>query len=431
MIPTSLNRLLGQRSTLLLQGPMGSFFATLAKTLRAGGQQVVKVNFNAGDDHYFSEPGVVRFTEPMTRWPEFLTDLLERHDIDAVVVFGQMRDMHRYAIELAKARGITVYVFEEGYIRPDYVTLEVGGVNAESSIERDPEFYRRTPIEPMPAPVPTGQEFGTVADIAMTYAWEMWRGRHRYPHYVHHRCLHPVAEGLKWVRGAWRKYHHRWTERNVLPLLTRPENDKRFFLVPLQVYNDSQIRCHSRFVDVAEFITSTIESFAKHAPGDKWLVLKHHPLDRPYNNYRFLIEEVAREWGVTGRVFYIHDQHLPTLLRRACGVVTVNSTTGLQSLYHGTPVMTLGDCFYAIEGLVSTGRLEDFWHQPGQVDRALFTKFRAHLIRQTQLNASFYAGTPGLPPYSEAFKRAASASPKPRLDAQNAAWSASTLPTLK
>jgi capsular polysaccharide export protein len=50
MIPTSLDRLLCQRRTLMLQGPMGPFFERLARTLRAHGQQVWKVNFNAGDE---------------------------------------------------------------------------------------------------------------------------------------------------------------------------------------------------------------------------------------------------------------------------------------------------------------------------------------------------------------------------------------------
>jgi capsular polysaccharide export protein len=410
---------------------MGPFFAKLAKTLREHGQRVVKVNFNAGDDYFFDEPGVVRFTAPMTDWPAFVRSLLVQYQMDAVAVFGQMRDMHRHAIEVARELGVTVYVFEEGYIRPDYVTLEVGGVNAESGISRDPQFYRSAVIEPMPLPKPTGQEFRTVAELAMTYALAMWRGQERYPHYVHHRCLRPVTEGLKWVRGAWRKWRHGVAEQDMLPMLTHPAQHKRFFLVPLQVYNDSQIRCHSRFVDVAEFIANVIESFAQHAPADKLLVLKHHPLDRPYNNYRFLITELAREWGVTGRVHYIHDQHLPTLLRHACGVVTVNSTTGLQALFHNTPVIALGECFYGVPGLVNTGELADFWSEPGTVDRELFSKFRHHLIRETQLNASFYAGTPGLPSYSETCKRLASSGDKPMPDAQASAWSPSTFPTLK
>ncbi len=432
MIPISLDRLLSQRRTLLLQGPMGRFFATLAKTLRDHGQTVWKVNFNAGDEFYFPEQdGAWAFNQPPAEWPAWLRERLVSHQIDALVLFGQTRAMHDTALAEARALGITVYVFEEGYLRPDYVTLEIGGVNAESSIPRDAAFYRRLNIEPQPAPQPTHQQFGEVADIAMTYATELWKGRARYPHYEHHRCLHPVREGLRWVRGGMRKWKNRWLESDMLGFLSHPAQHKRYMLVPLQVHNDSQIIHHSRFGTVPNFIEEVMASFAVHAPADQLLVFKHHPLDRPYNDYRRLIARRATALGVAHRVHYIHDQHLPTLLMHAAGVVTVNSTTGLQSMYHSTPVITLGECFYAVPGMVHAGPLSEFWRHPGTVDKRLFARFRAHLLRETQLNASFYAETPGLPSSTETNRRRALSSSMPNASAQAASWSSPTVPTLK
>jgi hypothetical protein len=75
-------------------------------------------------------------------------------------------------------------------------------------------------------------------------------------------------------------------------------------------------------------------------------------------------------------------------------MVTINSTTGLQALHHGKPVITLGECVYAVEGLVHAGPLDLFWRNPGSVDMQLFYRFRHHLIQQSQLNASFYARVP-------------------------------------
>jgi len=265
----------------------------------------------------------------------------------------------------------------------------------------------------------------------MTYAVALWRGRSRYPHYEHHRCLHPVREGLRWVRGGWRKWKNRWLESGKLEFLSAPAQHKRYFLVPLQVHNDSQVLCHSRFGSVSAFIVEVMQSFAHHAPLDQRLVFKHHPLDRPYNDYRELISGLAQELGLVGRVHYLHDQHLPTLLQHARGLVTINSTTGLQSLFHGTPVVTLGECFYAVPGLVHAGPLEAFWHEPGKVDRGLYERFRAHTLRETQLNASFYADTPGLPSSTETSRRRALASLSPTAEAQALSWSSPTAPTLK
>ncbi|NDY91944.1 capsular biosynthesis protein [Ideonella sp. TBM-1] len=431
MIPTSLDQLLARSSTLLLQGPMGPFFWRLRNTLVDHGQQVHKVNFNAGDDHFYDGPGVTHFRDPASAWGDCLDELLQRHAVDAVVLFGQNRWMHETAIQRARARQVDVFVFEEGYVRPDYVTLELGGVNAESRIPRDPQFYRDWVPQVIPAPRPTRQQFSVVADISMTYAWAERHGRKAYPHYKHHRDLGPVSEGLRWVRGGYRKWKNHFAEAAMLPYLSAPDQHKRYFLVPLQVYNDSQIRCYSPYDHVAGFIEHVMDSFAAHAPQDKLLVLKHHPLDRPYNDYRQLIERLADQHGIAGRVHYLHDQHLPTLLQHAAGVVTVNSTTGLQSLYHRTPVITLGDSVYDVPGLVHTGELADFWQDPGTVDVDLFHRYRAYLVWETQLNASFYGETPGLPSYTETSRRWAASKGKPSAPAQAATWPSSTLPTLK
>jgi hypothetical protein len=48
--------------------------------------------------------------------------------------------------------------------------------------------------------------------------------------------------------------------------------------------------------------------------------------------------------------------------------------------------------------LVFDGELADFWQAPGEVDRPLYERFRAHLIASSQLNASFYAHRPALQP---------------------------------
>lgn len=392
---------------------MGPFFSHLARVLRDHGQAVWRVSFNGGDDWYCAANDVViRFQDSMAQWPDFLAQTIDTLRIDTLVLFGQSRPLHQIALERARALGLAVFVFEEGYVRPDYVTLELGGVNGWSTIPRHREFYDAMNPESPPAPEPTHQSFSQVAGIAMTYAMACMATRWRYPHYTHHRSLHPISEGLRWVQGGMRKWVRRIKERNALPELIAPARSRRWFLVPLQVHNDAQVRDHSPFAGIRDFIDTVMQNFAQHARADEWLVFKHHPLDRPYNDYSNYIAARARELGVIERVRYIHDQHLPTLLKHTRGVVTINSTTGIQSLYHGTPVLPLGDCLYAVPGLVHSGPLETFWHEPGTVDAELFQRFRSYLVRQCQLNVSFYGTAPGLPVYSKgASARRLSSSP--------------------
>src|SRR5690606_12055041 len=144
----------------------------------------------------------------------------------------------------------------------------------------------------------------------------------------------------RWTRGALRKARYRVRERGMEARLTG-ELSGRFFLVPLQVHCDFQL-ANSDYASIEEFSLEVIATFATEAPPDTHLVLKHHPMDRPYRDYTRLFAEEARRRGLEGRIHYIHDQHLPSLLAAARGVIVMNSTVGLQALRLGTPVLALG-----------------------------------------------------------------------------------------
>ena len=99
---------------------------------------------------------------------------------------------------------------------------------------------------------------------------------------------------------------------------------------------------------------------------------------------------MALVYGLEGRLYYVHDTDLPALLQNAEGSVLINSTVGISSMYHGTPVKALGDAIYDIEGLTHQGTLDSFWHNPDPVNRELFSRFRQYLINKTQVNGSLY-----------------------------------------
>jgi capsular polysaccharide export protein len=147
---------------------------------------------------------------------------------------------------------------------------------------------------------------------------------------------------------------------------------------------------------VEQFIESTVRSFALHAPADTLLVFKHHPMDRGYKDYSRLISDLARETGMNSRLFYVHDQHLPTMLQYARGVVVINSTVGFSSLDHSTPIKVCGNAIYDLPGLAYQGKLDDFWRDAphSKHDVTLHRNFRAKLISTTQLNGSFYRRMP-------------------------------------
>lgn len=379
----------GQR-VVLLQGPMGPFFSRLARELRGHGARVTKVNFNAGDALFYRGEDVVSFRGTREEWPSAFRAILGEARPAAVILFGDSRPLHVAAIEIARDYGVSVLVFEEGYLRPDCITIEQGGVNQNSSMPRDIGAY---PTElDAPELVPIGSTYRYMASFACCYSLALTFFGWRYPGYRHHKRLNAFYEAFAGVRSFFRWLRYSFTERAIMKRIERRWIGK-FFLVALQVHDDFQIK-NSRFEDVADFIREVVRSFAQHAPKDQRLVFKHHPLDRGYRDYGPLLRALAQTHGLGGRLVYVHDLHLPTLLRCARGCVVLNSTVGMSALFHGTPLKVLDNAVYDIPGLTAQIPLDEFWSSDAEVDALAYHRVRSFMLRENQGNGSFYRRHP-------------------------------------
>ncbi len=380
----------GVSRALLLQGPAGPFFQRLGQELREHGVAVTKVNLHAGDVVYYPGPDTVPYRGTLGGFEAWVAQQLVERRIDGLFLFGDCRAYHKAAIAAARAAGVKVWVFEEGYLRPDWITFEQDGVNGHSRMSRDPEVFLaayRAAGSPAEAPVlPVGDTFkegawySTVNAIAYTFA------NQGFPHYEHHRNLNAWYHAYSWVVGAARKQYFAQVEEGVLDDIVA-RFDGRYFFVPLQVHCDFQIQ-HSPYADVTDFIHEVVASFAEHAPRDHALVLKHHPMDRPFRDYTELFDELRERHGLEGRLYYIHDLHLPTLLKHARGCVTINSTVGLSAVHHRTPTKVMGNAVYDMRGVTHQGSLESMWHAPDPVDMETYHAFRWWLLQHNQANGN-------------------------------------------
>ena len=378
------------KNILLLQGPMGPFFKRFAQELEQKGANVVKVNFNAGDWFFFQKGR--NYRGALNDWSEYLSALVEDEKIDKVFLFGDERRYHKLAIsKVLKPKNIDVYVFEEGYLRPSFITLEESGVNGNSKIPKDASFYKNNHFigkSRTDKPAVKGQFFKSIL-FSILYGLAQWIGYSFFRKYKHHRCLNPFKQGVLWL-WAWlvKKPYYRISEKRSYKKIMKSYSNKYFF-VPLQVHNDFQIS-HSPYKDVEEFIDEIVASFAHHARKNTVLVFKHHPMDRPYRNYNRYLQQLSEKYQLTGRIFYLHDQHLPTLLRNAIGTIVINSTVGVSSLFHGVPVLVRGAAVYKISGLTYPSSLKNFWNDQGVVDKKLFKQYELYLKQNNQGHGSFY-----------------------------------------
>lgn len=379
------------RHFLFLQGVSTPFFNELAKRLRREGHKVSRINFCGGDRHFWNLKGAWNFRGKESEFAFFLQDKLTHNAITELVLFGDNRPLHRTAIEIAESAGLEIHVFEEGYIRPNWATLERGGVNAHSRLPRDPAWYREVsrhiPERTEIREVPTSLASRAYYDIR--YHLGNLRNPLLYPHYETHRPYKAPVEYAGWIkRFSLNPIYKRHAEREITGLLTA---DTPYFLLPLQLNADSQIAVHSPYNSMREVLEVSICSFAHHAPRDSHLVIKNHPLDTGFVHYPRIIHALIRHLGIDPmRVHYLEHGDLDLLLKHAQGSIMVNSTVGVLSLSFGRPTCVLGEAIYQMPGLTHQGDLDSFWHQPESPDPALFDAFRKTVIHTTQINGGFY-----------------------------------------
>ena len=380
---------LSGRSFLFLQGLASPFFDSLGGWIRSLGGRTLRVNFCPGDQIYWHGPAV-KFKGRRSDLPVFYDRLFDDHQFTDLVLFGDTREIHTPAIKIASARGVRAHVFEEGYLRPYWITVERGGVNAHSALPRNPEWYLEAKklITALPDVHEERMNPSLRAIEDMAFHAANFTAPISFPKYRSHRPRPPALEYAGWAMRL-----------PQIPLRRRKEEEKLgeilagqapVFFFPLQLSGDSQITRHSCFQNVRDAIETVVLSFAANAPKDARLIIKNHPLDTGLDWHGPTTRKLAKKFGVCQRVSFFETGHLPTIAERVSGTVVVNSTVGLAALVHGCPVKALADPIYNLPGLTFQGGLDDFWHGAPKPDQSLYRAFRDVVLFSTQVNGNFF-----------------------------------------
>ena len=379
------------RVYLLLQGLMGPFFSLLGSALMAAGHDVHGVIFNGGDRYFWRNRNAVNYAGNPGEWPGFLEGLIIARGVTDVVLFGDGRPLHRAAVAVCNRLQVQVHVFEEGYVRPDYVTLERDGVNGHSRLPRDPQWYRdeARDLPPVALLPPVPFSFNTRVRQGIAYNLAQLAMSWRYPHYQSHRPWHPLHEGVGWLKRLRQRKGARVRSAALVRELWASGDP--YFVFPLQLDNDSQLQLHSPFRGLTPAIEHVIGSFAANAEPGARLVVKQHPLDNGLRDWQAMVADFAREHGIAERVLYMEIGDIVPVVERSRGLVTINSTTGTLALAVGVPTAVLGQAVYDIAGMTYQGTLDTFWTAPEPPDAELFAAFRRVLIERCLIPGGFFS----------------------------------------
>lgn len=380
-----------RRHYLFLQGPGSDFFSRLAAALRLRGHATTGLSFCAGDAALWRHGGRrLAYRRRVEQLGDFLADRVARLGVTDVVMLGDTRPVHRVACAIARQAGLRIHVWEEGYFRPYWLTIERGGINGYSRLPRDPAWYFEVAprLENVAAP-------GMANPIARLAAWELAYklpglcNPLLYPGYRTHRPWVSPVEFLGWGLRFARMHHYQRLDARTIQSLR--ETRRQVFLFPLQLDGDGQVTCHSPFGRMEAAIETVLGSFARHARGDTVLLVKNHPLDTGWEGYGRQIRRLVHRLDLAERIHFLESGHLPELLELCAGVVTINSTVGTAALAAGKPVIALGRAIYDLPGLTHQGALDTFWREPQPPDSSLFDAFQRVVIHTTQVPGSFYS----------------------------------------
>lgn len=380
------------RHFLFLQGPHGPFFHQLAQALQVAGQRTCRIGFNRGDRFFWPErDSYVPFTAPPADWPGFLDATLSARGITDIVLYGDTRRHHADAVSAARARGLRLHCFEEGYLRPYWITYERGGTNGNSALMdfslADICARVGEESEPADAPAQWGAMWRHVLLGSLYHANILFRNR-AYPHYRSHRA---ESVGREWrlhcKRLALYLPHALQWRRMTRALMA---TGRPYHVALLQLGHDASVQHHSDLGSMEAFIRLTASGFARGAARHHQLVFKAHPLEDGRENLPRIMADAARREGIAGRTWFMRGGRLGPLLDRAESAVTVNSTAGQQALWRGLPLKTFGRAVYVKPEFVSDQPLPDFFAAPKPPDAAAYRMYRQFLLETSQVVGGFY-----------------------------------------
>ena len=127
------NKGISKKNFLFIQGPISPFYNELAYQLnKVNGAKVAKIQLCHSDKLWW-DFDLIPYTGLQEDFSVFIHNTLKGMKITTIVLLGDCREYHKIAATQARKLNIEIWIFEEGYLRPDTITLEYNsGANKNS-----------------------------------------------------------------------------------------------------------------------------------------------------------------------------------------------------------------------------------------------------------------------------------------------------------
>ena len=314
-----------------------------------------------------------------------LRDFFDRHRIDAIFVWNGSGLVASVAASIARQRGMRILYGENGYL-PDTIQIDPQGVNQLASVtQRIAAALDSVEIEPENM----AELQHRIQLLHSGAAWAVRKPR------VKASLGARLAAELR--NFSWDKVRRGFGGNKGIP--DTAHLPPRYIFIPFQVEADSQLILHSPLVgaDMDHFLAVCHHAVQQVDPDYK-LVVKLHPANLGRIDYAPLLKKYPE-------VLFLKGGSIGPLIEGSQAVITINSTVGLEALTYYKPVLTLGDNFYNVPGVVHhVNTLDEFpdliraaLSQPVERERIdrmlyyLYDNFFAHGSWKNHTPASYQA----------------------------------------
>ena len=113
-------------------------------------------------EYGFKKSSRLCYSDDIYKFKGYLEQIIIKENIKHIFMYGNVLIPHKQALKLCeelnqKGYIINSHIFELGYLRPNFVTLENKGVNYDSGFINNRSFYeKQKPYERFPVPIKHG-----------------------------------------------------------------------------------------------------------------------------------------------------------------------------------------------------------------------------------------------------------------------------------
>ena len=291
-------------------------------------------------------------------YEKFFRDFYRSHNIEAVIVWNYFPMLVHVGWRVARKMNLKTIFFENGPLRYTLM-IDKKGVNYQSSLSKNERgFYEQITVATdiwnayfnsykTPLKLPEIKNKGIMGRFEKLYYALLMRN-------CFYRKMQPDLIADKIAISLFKKFYGQYIlkeESCVLP--------EKFAFLPLQCFSDTQILINSPYINSMEsFVRIAYQAIKKALPDEYRIIVKEHPDDWGRINY----DELRKQYP---DIIWLKKYNIRSLIEKTDLVITINSSVGIEALMYHKPVVTLGNSFYNIEGVVHYAAM------PGDVENAI------------------------------------------------------------